>query len=49
MLEYKCGGGHGLSDNIEDFCMSYELEAGKAYDIEVTGTACTLYISSVSP
>ena len=49
MLDYKRGGGHGLSDNIEDFCMSYELEAGKAYDIEVTGSAVTLYISSVSP
>ncbi len=49
MLDFKNGGGHGLSENINDFCLSYECEAGKAYLIEVEGSSCSLYISSVSP
>ena len=49
MLDLKNGGGHGLSENINDFCLSYECEAGKAYLIEVEGSSCSMYISSVSP
>ena len=49
MLTFKNGGGHGLSDNKNDFCMSYECEAGKAYLIEVSRSSCTLYVSSVAP
>lgn len=49
MLDFKNGGGHGLSENINDFCLSYECEAGKVYLIEVEGSSCSMYISSASP
>ena len=49
MLTFKNGGDHGLSDNKNDFCISYVCEAGKAHLIEVSRSSCTLYVSSVAP
>lgn len=40
---------HGLTNNVNDFCMNYNCEAGKTYYVRVKNANCRIYATMTNP
>ena len=48
-VAYSYDDQHGLTNNVNDFCMSYSCEAGKVYYVRVTNANCRIYATMTDP
>lgn len=48
-VAYSYDDQHGLTNNVNDFCMSYNCEAGKVYYVRVTNANCRIYATMTNP
>ena len=48
-VAYSYDDQHGLTNNVNDFCMNYSCEAGKVYYVRVTNANCRIYATMTNP